>query len=179
MVYNPLRFAEKYQLALQTAMKEKPQGGVAGVELEWNLLNEQFRPLLTVGTGPSQQSFVDHLRTNYLSPWIREFSQLEVFHWMIEWATRPYYSLQAASYEARLMEAALINALHRSGNEFGQRLYYWHGNLLFLTTIDVNAIPGSWPIAQRRYLERCVELFGDNLATAGTHTHLSLPDPLF
>ena len=34
------------------------------------------------------------------------------------------------------MEAALINALHCSGNEFGQRLYYWHGNLLFLTTID-------------------------------------------
>ncbi len=179
MVYNPLRFAEKYQLALQTAMNEKPQGGVAGFELEWNLLNEQFRPLLTVGTGPSQQSFVDHLRMKYLSPWIREFSQLEVFHWMIEWATRPYYSLQGASYEARLMEAALINALHRSGNEFGQRLYYWHGNLLFLTAIDVNAIPGSWPIAKRRYLERCVELFGDNLATAGTHTNLSLPDPLF
>ncbi len=179
MVYNPLRFAEKYQLALQTAMNDKPQGGVAGFELEWNLLNEQLRPLLTVGTGPSQQSFVDHLRMKYLSPWIREFSQLEVFHWMIEWATRPYYSLQGASYEARLMEAALINALHRSGNEFGQRLYYWHGNLLFLTAIDVNAIPGSWPIAKRRYLERCVELFGDNLATAGTHTNLSLPDPLF
>lgn len=179
MPYNPLQFAEKYRLALETAIKEKPKGGVAGFELEWNLLNEQFRPLLTVGTGPSQRSFVDHLRMNYLSPPIREFSQLEVFHWMIEWVTRPYYSMRGASYEARILEAALINALHRSGNDFGQRIYYWHGNLLYLTAIDLNSIPTSWPIAKRRYLERCVELYGDNLATAGTHTNLSLPDPLF
>ena len=179
MAYNPLQFAEKYQLALQTAMNEKPQGGVAGFELEWNLLDEQFRPLLTVGSGPSQQSFVDYLRMNSLSPWMREFSQLEVFHWMIEWATRPYYSFRGANYEARLMEAALINALQLAGKKFGQRLYYWHGNLLFRTAIDQHAIPSSWPIAKRRYLERCVELYGDTLATAGTHTNLSLPDPLF
>lgn len=179
MAYNLHQFAEKYQLALQAAVKEKPQGGVAGFELEWNLLDDQLRPLLTVGAGPNQQSFVDYLRTNCLSSWMREFSQLEVFHWMIEWATRPYYSLLGANYEARLMEAALINALHCSGNEFGQRLYYWHGNLLYLTTIDQHAIPGSWSIAKRRYLERCVELYGNNLATAGTHTNLSLPDPLF
>lgn len=179
MGYNPVQFAEKYQLALQTAIREKPQSGVAGIELEWNLLDEQFRPLLTVGAGPGQQSFVDYLRANCLSPWMREFSQLEVFHWMIEWATRPYYSPCGASYEARLMEAALINALQCSGREFNQRLYYWHGNLLFQTAIDQHAIPSSWPIAKRRYLERCVELYGDNLATAGTHTNLSLPDPLF
>jgi acetylornithine deacetylase/succinyl-diaminopimelate desuccinylase-like protein/gamma-glutamyl:cysteine ligase YbdK (ATP-grasp superfamily) len=179
MPYNPHQFAEKYQLALETAIKEKPQGGVAGFELEWNLLDEQLRPLLTVGSGPNQQSFVDYLRANCLSPWIRDFSQLEVFHWMIEWATRPYYSLLGANYEARLMEAALINALQCSGNIFNQRLYYWHGNLLYLTTIDQQAIPTSWHIAKRRYLERCVELYGNNLATAGTHTNLSLPDPLF
>ncbi len=179
MAYNAQQFAEKYQLALLAAIKEKPEGGVAGFELEWNLLDEQLRPLLTVGSGPNQQSFVDYLRANCLSLWIREFSQLEVFHWMIEWATRPYYSLRSASYEARLLEAALINALRCSGSEFGQRLFYWHGNLLFLTTIDQQSIPGSWPIAKRRYLERCVELYGNNLATAGTHTNLSLPDPLF
>ena len=28
---------------------------------------------------------------------------------------------------------ALINALHRAGIHFGERLHYWHGNLLFLT----------------------------------------------
>jgi hypothetical protein len=177
--YNPIQFAEKYQLALEAAANEKPQGGVAGFELEWNLLDEQLRPLLTVGSGPNQQSFVDYLRMNCLTPWMRDFSQLEVFHWMIEWATRPHYSLRGAIYEARLMEAALINALQSSGKEFGERLYYWHGNLLFQTKIDPHSIPGSWPIAKRRYLERCVELYGDNLATAGTHTNLSLPDPLF
>ncbi len=179
MEYNPIQFAEKYQLALEAAAKEKPHGGVAGFELEWNLLDNQLRPLLTVGSGPNQQSFVDYLRMNCLTPWMREFSQLEVFHWMIEWATRPHYSLRGATYEARLMEAALINALQSSGKEFGERIYYWHGNLLFLTKIDLHSIPGSWPIAKRRYLERCVELYGDNLATAGTHTNLSLPDPLF
>ena len=41
------------------------------------------------------------------------------------------------------------------------------------------SIPGSWHIAKRRYLERCVDLYGDALATAGIHTNLSLPDPLF
>ena len=179
MPYNPAQFAEKYQLALQTALKEKPQSGVTGFELEWNLLDEQFRPLLTVGSGPSQKSFVDYLRASCLSPWLREFSQLEVFHWMIEWATRPYYCPRGVNYEARLMEAVLINALQRAGREFDESLYYWHGNLLFLTAVDHSSIPGSWPIAKRRYLERCVDLYGDCLATAGTHTNLSLPDPLF
>ncbi len=179
MPYNPAQFAEKYQLALQTALKEKPQGGVAGCELEWNLLDEQFHPLLTVGSGPSQQSFVDYLRLSCLSPWLREFSQLEVFHWMIEWATRPYYYPHGVIYEARLMEAVLINALQRAGREYDECLYYWHGNLLYLTAVDRDSIPASWPIAKRRYLERCVDLYGDSLATAGTHANLSLPDPLF
>ena len=58
----PQQFAEKYQLALEEAMKDKPQGGLAGFEQEWNLLDEDLRPLLTVGAGPSQHSFVDYLR---------------------------------------------------------------------------------------------------------------------
>jgi acetylornithine deacetylase/succinyl-diaminopimelate desuccinylase-like protein/gamma-glutamyl:cysteine ligase YbdK (ATP-grasp superfamily) len=109
---------------------------------------------------------------------MRGFSQLEVFHWMIEWATRPYYNPRGAVYESRLMEAALINALNKSGRQFEEELYYWHGNLLFLNPIGHESIPGSWHIAKRRYLERCVDLYGDALATAGTHTNLSLPDPL-
>jgi hypothetical protein len=82
------RFVEKYQLALETALENNPQGGQCGFELEWNLLDQQFRPLLTVGSGPVRESFVDYLRACCISPWMREFSQLEVFHWMIEWATR-------------------------------------------------------------------------------------------
>jgi succinyl-diaminopimelate desuccinylase len=77
------------------------------------------------------------------------------------------------------MEATLLNALHKAGLQFGERLHSWHGNLLFATEIGHDSIPGNWHLAKRRYLERCVDLYGDALATAGTHTNLSLPDPLF
>src|SRR5574339_1291869 len=173
------KFADKYLLALEQAIKEKPQGGLNGFEQEWNLIDEDLRPLLTVGAGPSQHSFVDYLRLECLPPWQKQFSQLEVFHWMIEWATRPYYSPRGAVYETRLMEASLINALHCAGVHFGERLHYWHGNLLFLTDIGHHSIPGNWGIAKRRYLEKCVDLYGDTLATAGIHTNMSLPDALF
>ncbi len=179
MSFNPQQFADKYHLAVEQSLREKPQGGLNGFEQEWNLLDEELRPLLTVGARPSQQSFVDYLRAECISPWQAQFSQLEVFHWMVEWATRPYYSPRGAIYEARLMEASLINALHRAGHNFGERLHYWHGNLLFLTDIGHDSIPGNWGIAKRRYLEKCVDLYGDTLATAGIHTNLSLPDPLF
>ena len=172
-------FADKYLLAVEQAIKEKPQGGLNGFEQEWNLLDEELRPLLTVGAGPSQQSFVDYLRAECIPHWQAQFSQLEVFHWMIEWATRPYYHPRGAIYEARLMEASLINALHCAGVNFGERLHYWHGNLLFLTDIGHHSIPGNWSIAKRRYLEKCVDLYDGGLAVAGIHTNLSLPDPLF
>ncbi len=173
------KFADKYLLAVEQAVKEKPQSGLNGFEQEWNLLDEDLRPLLTVGAGPSQQSFVDYLRAECIPPWQAQFSQLEVFHWMVEWATRPYYSPRGAVFETRLMEAALINALHCAGVNFGERLHYWHGNLLFLTDIGHHSIPGNWAIAKRRYLEKCVDLYGATLATAGIHTNMSLPDPLF
>ncbi len=173
------KFADKYLLALEQSIKEKPQGGLNGFEQEWNLLDEELRPLLTVGAGPNPQSFVDYLRAECISPWQTQFSQLEVFHWMIEWATRPYYTPRGTIFEARLMEASLINALYRAGSNFGERLHYWHGNLLFLTDIGHNSLPGNWSIAKRRYLEKCVDLYGSSLATAGIHSNLSLPDPLF
>jgi len=173
------KFADKYLLAVEQAMKEKPEGGLDGFEQEWNLLDEDLRPLLTVGAGPSQHSFVDYLRAECVPSWQKQFSQLEVFHWMIEWATRPYYTPRGAIYEARLMEASLINALHHAGVGFGERLHYWHGNLLFLTNIGHHSIPGNWAIAKRRYLEKCVDLYGETLATTGIHTNMSLPDPLF
>jgi acetylornithine deacetylase/succinyl-diaminopimelate desuccinylase-like protein/gamma-glutamyl:cysteine ligase YbdK (ATP-grasp superfamily) len=175
----PQQFADKYQLALEQAIKEKPSSGLNGFEQEWNLLDEDLHPLLTVGAGPRQHSFVDYLRAECIPSWQAQFSQLEVFHWMIEWATRPYYSPRGAIYEARLQEASLINALHRAGINFGERLHYWHGNLLFLTDIGHHSIPGDWAIAKRRYLEKCVDLYGDTLATTGIHSNLSLPDPLF
>jgi len=173
------KFPEKYHLALEQSIKENPQGGLNGFEQEWNMLDENLRPLLNVGAGPNQQSFIDYLRAECIPPWQKQFSQLEVFHWMIEWATRPYYSPRGAIFEARLMEASLVNALHRAGSTFGERLYYWHGNLLFLTDVGHASVPGSWGIAKRRYLEKCVDLYGETLATTGIHANLSLPDTLF
>lgn len=179
MPFNPQQFAEKYQLARESAIEEKPSGGLNGLEIEWNLLDEHLRPLLTVGSGPAQQSFVDYLRTEIIPPPLREFSQLEAFNWMIEWASRPYYSPRGVIYESRLIEAALLNALAHVGSNFGERLFYWHGNLLFTTEISHDSIPGNWGIAKRRYIERCVDMYGDSLATAGIHVNLSLPDSLF
>jgi len=86
---SPQKFADKYLLSLEQSLKEKPHSGLNGFEQEWNLLDEELRPLLTVGVGPNQQSFVDYLRAESIPQWQTQFSQLEVFHWMIEWATRP------------------------------------------------------------------------------------------
>ncbi len=177
-MYDLNAFVEKFQLARQTALESRPSGGLCGLELEWNLMDPQFRPLLTVGTGPDHMSFVDHLRTKVLAPWTEEYHQLEVFHWMIEWVTRPYHTPKGAVYEGRLLEAALINALAKAGKDFGEPLYYWHGNLLVLPEIGPDCVPDSWHLAKRRYLQRCVDMYGTELATAGTHSNLSLPEPM-
>jgi succinyl-diaminopimelate desuccinylase len=177
--FNTQKFAEKYKLALSSIQSEKPLGGLNGVELEWNLLDERFSPLLTVGSGPAKLSFVDYLRSVCLPKDLVDYSQLEVFHWMVEFATQPYYHPRGVIFETRLMEAILINALKKAGQNFDENLFYWHGNLLFLTDINHDSIPGNWSIAKRRYLERCVDLYGNTLSTAGIHINLSLPDPLF
>ena len=57
------RFAEKYLLARHEALKTLPESGTCGLELEWNLLDSNFRPLQTVGSGPDKRSFVDVLRS--------------------------------------------------------------------------------------------------------------------
>ena len=94
--FNPQQFAEKYRLALESIQSEKPNGGLNGVELEWNLLDERFSPLLTVGSGPAKLSFVDYLRSECLPKDLVDLSQLEVFHWMVEFATKPYFSARGA-----------------------------------------------------------------------------------
>ena len=172
------RLAEKYQLARQEALKTLTERGTCGLELEWNMLDSEFRPLQTVGSGPDRRSFVDVLRADFLPDWLLERSQLEVFHWMIEWVTRPYYSPVGAVYESRLLEACLFNALARAGRAFGERLYSMTGNLLNPVEVSHESIPGGWNLAKRRYLERCIDLYGASLATAGIHANLSLPETL-
>jgi succinyl-diaminopimelate desuccinylase len=178
MSFSPAKFAEKYQLALEAALTANPRGGTAGFELEWNMYDSDFKPVLTVGTGPDQQSFVDYLRARAIPDWLADRHQLEVFHWMIEWATKPYYTSTGAVYEGRLLEAWLYNGLARCGREFGERLYAFPGILLFPAVVGHDSIPGGWHLAKRRYLERCVDIYGGALATAGIHANLSLPEPL-
>jgi succinyl-diaminopimelate desuccinylase len=178
MSFSPSKFAEKYLLAREAAFKSHFKGGTSGFELEWNLLDSDFRPLLTVGAGPDEQSFIDYLLARAIPNWLADRAQREVFHWMVEWATRPHYSAVGAVYEGRLLEAALLNALARAGREFGERLYAYHGNLLYPTQVGHDSIPGGWHLAKRRYLQRCVDIYGNALATAGIHANLSLPEPL-
>lgn len=172
------RFIEKYELARQEALKSSPDAGTCGLEIEWNMLDSAMRPLQVVGSGPDKRSFVDVLRADFLPAWLVEHSQLEVFHWMVEWITKPYYSPVGAVYEARLLEGCLANSLHRAGRAFGERLHYHHGNLLYGVEVGHDSIPGGWNLAKRHYLERCIDLYGGRLATAGIHANLSLPEPL-
>lgn len=178
MLPSPAKFVEKYLLAREAALKSNFKNGTSGIELEFNLLDADFKPVLTVGSGPDQQSFIDYLRAHYLPAWLSDRNQLEVFHWMTEWATHPYYSTIGSAYEARLLEAALYNALARTGREFGKKLYAWHGNLLYPAKVGHDSIPGGWNLAKQRYLQKCVDIYGQALATAGIHANLSLPEPL-
>jgi succinyl-diaminopimelate desuccinylase len=172
------QFADRYLRANEIAIKELPQRGTSGLEVEWNLLDSEMRPLETVGTGPEETSFVDALRSDFIPDWLVDRSQLEVFHWMIEFATRPYYSPTATVREARLLEALTINAMARAGRTHQERLYTFHGNLCFPVEVDHDSVPRGWSLAKRRYLQRCVDLFGPAMATAGYHANISLPEPL-
>lgn len=178
MPYQAAVFAKKYHFAWEAALKDSLHGGISGLELEWNLLDSQFRPLQKVGTGEQAQSFVDYLIGQVIPPDMLKYSQLEVFHWMIEWATRPYFHLKGSIYESRLMETVLLRALDKAGQKAGEKLHAWHGNLLYPLQVGHGSIPSSWHLAKRRYLERCVDLYGSSLATAGIHSNLSLPEPL-
>ncbi len=175
---NVSKFAEKYLLAREAMQKANPKGGTSGYELELNILDHDFKPVLNVGAGPDQQSFVDYLLGRNLPGWLADRAQREVFHWMVEWATKPYYSVRGTIYEQRLLEAALLNALAKAGREFGERLYAFHGNLLWPVAVGHEAIPGGWNLAKRRYLQKCVDIYGEALATAGIHANISLPEPL-
>lgn len=171
MSFDPHATAEKYNLAVENDSEAHPDGGTTGLELEWNLYAADFSPAEKV----EGVDFIDYLRAEVMPDWLLDFNKLEVFGWMTEWITRPYYSARHTVYEGWLLEGALLNALAASGQG---RMYAYHGNLLHPADVSHADIPGSWNIAKRRYLERCVDLYGVTLATAGTHVNASLPESL-
>lgn len=178
MNYDPIQFAEKYQLSIETARRDFPNYGTCGLEIELFLLDSDLRPLLTVGTGPNKKSFVDYLRENHIPESVLPLTDLEAFQWMIEWGTNPYYSARGAIYEGRILQGVVLNALHKAGQAFDEKLHLWQGNLPYLTAVDYDSIPRGWHLAKRRYIEKCVDMYGDTLSTAGNHTNISLPEPL-
>lgn len=173
------RFVEKYRLAQELGLKSHFAGGTNGLEIEWNVANAAFRPLDHVGAGPDARSFVEVLRDRFIPDWLKPHNALEVFHWMTEWITQPYYHPVGSIFEARILEGCMLNAINAAGLSFGERLHAWNGNVLWPIEVGHHSVPGAWELSKRRYLQRCVDLFGDALATAGMHTNVSLPEPLF
>ncbi len=172
------RFAEKYRLAVESSLENHFERGTSGLEVEFNVLDRELRPVRRVGWGPESRSFADLLIADRLPGWARSRAQLEVFHWMTEVATRPYYSPRGAAFEARLLEGVIANALADASLSLGERFFHLHGNLPCPVEPDEDCIPDGWSLAKKRYLARCVALFGARLATAGIHTNHSLPEAL-
>ncbi|MFI5165136.1 MAG: M20/M25/M40 family metallo-hydrolase [Thermoanaerobaculales bacterium] len=172
------RFAEKYQMAVASSLESHFGSGTSGLEVEWNVLDRNLAPVLRVGWGAESRSFADYLHEQRLPLWLSDRAQLEVFHWMTEVATRPYYSPRGAAFEARLLEGVVLNTLAEVGLSFGERFFLLHGNLPVPVDVGEDSIPAGWTLAKKRYLAHCVELFGASLATAGIHTNHSLPEAL-
>ena len=172
------RFAEKVQLAVETALGDDFERGTSGLEVELNVLDADLAPVQRVGFGPESRSFADMLHEEALPAWARRRAQLEVFHWMTEVATRPYYAPLGAAFEARLLEGVIADALAEASLSLGGRYFLMHGNIPGPLRVDEGSIPDGWSLAKKRYLATCVRLFGARLATAGIHTNHSLPEPL-
>ncbi len=172
------KFGEKVRLAVEASLDTHYGGGLSGLELEFNVLDEALRPVTVVGYGPKRRSFADYLLAEHMNGWAQDRCHLEVFHWMVEVVTRPYYGIHGTVMEGRILESVVLNALARTGLAFGERFYPLHGNLPGPVAPDEDSIPDGWPLAKKKYLARCVALFGAKLATAGIHTNHSYPEAL-
>jgi succinyl-diaminopimelate desuccinylase len=172
------RFADKLQLALENSQQGDPRSGTSGLELEFNILDRELIPAGQVGYGPEARSFADYLNGEGLPEWMREQFQLEVFRWMAEVTTRPCFSARATAAQARLLEGVILDVLAEISQSFGASFLALHGNIPRRIEVSAEDIPRGWNLARQRYLRRCVELFGDSLATAGIHTNHSFPEAL-
>ncbi len=171
-------YADKVRLALENSEQGDPQSGTSGLELEFNLLDRELRPVGQVGYGPEATSFSDYLNGEGLPEWVRDRFQLEVFRWMTEVTTRPCFSARATAAQARLLEGILLDSLAEISQDYGTSFLALHGNIPRPLEVSAADIPSGWNLARRRYLRRCVELFGSRLATAGIHTNHSFPEAL-
>jgi len=172
------KFAEKVQMAIESSRQGDPGSGTSGLEVEFNILDGDLQPVASVGSGPERRSFADYLHDDRLPEWARSSFQLEVFHWMIELTTRPHFSALETAAESRLLEAVLLNTLAELELSHGEAFATLHGNIPHPFKVGADCVPSGWNLAKRRYLEKCVQLYGERLATAGIHTNHSFPEAL-
>jgi succinyl-diaminopimelate desuccinylase len=178
MTVDWIRFADKVQLALENSRQGDPESGTSGLEVEFNIVDHEIMPVGQVGYGEEARSFADYLNDEALPECVRRHFQLEVFRWMTELTTQPCFSARATAAQARLIEGILLDTLEELSQGFGARFLTLHGNIPQQVVVSAEDIPRGWNLARRRYLRRCVELFGDRLATAGIHTNHSFPEAL-
>ena len=172
------RFAEKVRLAIESSARDNPAGGTSGLELEFNVVDRDLRPLEWVGSGPERRSFADYLHDDRLPEFARDRFQLEVFHWMTEATTPPCWHAATTAAVGRLLEGVLLDTLAGLGLATGDDYLALHGPAPGPLEVTAASIPNGWNLARRRYLARCVELYGRRLATAGIHTNHSYPEAL-
>ncbi len=173
-----IRFADKVRLALENSAQGDPRGGTSGLEIEFNILDRRLVPVGQVGYGPEARSFADYLNGEGVPEWVRDHFQLEVFRWMTEVTTEPCFSARATAAQGRLLEGVLLDTLAEIGETYGTSFLALHGNIPQPLKVTADDIPRGWNLARKRYLQRCVELFGSSLATAGIHTNHSFPEAL-
>jgi succinyl-diaminopimelate desuccinylase len=172
------RFIDKVHLALENSERGDPESGTSGLEIEFNILDKNLVPVCQVGYGPEARPFADYLNGEGLPEWVRGHFQLEVFRWMTELTTTPCFSARATAAQARLLEGILLDTLSEIGQGHGTSFLALHGNIPSSVEVTADDIPRGWNLARQRYLRRCVELYGANLATAGVHTNHSFPEAL-
>jgi succinyl-diaminopimelate desuccinylase len=172
------QFGDKVQLAIENSEQGDPQSGTSGIELEFNILDRELMPVGQVGYGPEARSFADYLNGEGLPEWFRDRFQLEVFRWMAEVTTKPCFSARVTAAQGRLLEGVILNVLAEVSQTHGASFLALHGNIPRRIEVSAEDIPRGWNLARQRYLRRCVELYGDSLATAGIHTNHSFPESL-
>ena len=68
------KFAEKFRLAIESSLETHFERGLSGLELEYNVLDSELRPVTTVGFGPGRRSFSDYLMAEHIPEWARPAS---------------------------------------------------------------------------------------------------------
>jgi hypothetical protein len=164
VITSVVPFAEKVRLAVETSPAARRTSGLRSGSTS----NSDLKPV--GGSVRAGRSFA-YLHDERLR-WARDRFQLEVFHWMTELTTRPFFSPEATAAEARLLEGALLNTLAELRLSFGESFFAHHGNIAGALEVGLDSIPDGWNLARKRYLRRCV-----SSSAGGSRIGITFPCP--